>query len=324
MSSTTTGANAGAPDLNVKGLVGADMSKAGQRRPLRVFLDQPGILIGAFVLILVVLLAVVGPMISGYDAYTIDPASRYQAPSAAHWFGTDSFGRDVFTRVALGGVNSLTIGALVTVISVLVGTVVGLYSPSNRVIDAIFMRVTDGLISFPAILLAMIITLALGQSTVNVAVALSFVFAPTVARVVRSRVLVERELSYVEVLRSQGAPTTRILWANILPNVLALLIVQGTYIFGEAVIIEAGLSFVGAGVPQPEPSWGSLVYDGRSVLQTAWWLTAAPGSILALTVLATALIGDGIRDAYDPSFLPAGVVLRFRRWAKKRAKGGNR
>lgn len=313
MSATTQPPRAAAPDTQAIAATAAPKKASWFRRAT----DRPGIVIGCIVLGAMVLFAIIGPLISGYDAYSIEPTNRYAPPSAEHWLGTDSFGRDVFTRVALGAQNSLFIGAAVTVIAAVIGVVVGLYSSIHPALDGLFMRITDGLVAFPAILLAMLITLSLGQSNLNVIVALSFVFAPMVARVVRSRVRVERQMSYVEVLRSQGASTTTILWRNILPNLLAVLTVQSTFIFGEAVLVEAALSFVGAGVPQPDPSWGGMVFEGRVVLETAWWLTVAPGTLLACTALATALIGDGIRDAYDPSFLPAGAVMRFRRWAKE-------
>lgn len=311
--------NATPPNGDTHSLV-TTTARRGNRMRLRVLFDRPSIVTGLGMMSVVVILVVIGPIISGHGVYEIEPPNRYAPPSGAHWFGTDSFGRDVFTRVTQGGRNSLMIGALVALISAAVGTFIGLYCSMNRIVDAVFMRISDGLISFPAILLAMVVTLALGQSNINVAIALSIVFTPMVARVIRSRVLVEKELTYVEVLRAQGTPRGRILWLNILPNVLAPLTVQATYIFGEAIIIEAGLSFVGAGVPLPEPSWGSIVYEGRSVLESASWLTLAPAVLLALTVLATAFVGDGIRDAFDPSFMPAGVAIRFRRWAKERRR----
>ena len=164
------------------------------------------------------------------------------------------------------------------------------------------MRISDGLMAFPAILLAIAIMAAMGQQTSNVIIALSIVFTPYVARIVRSAALVAKEQTYVEALRSQGASLFRILWINIFPNVLSPLIVQATFVFADSIITEAALSFLGAGVPPPAPSWGNMLLDGKTLIYNAWWMTVFPGAFIMSTILAVNLLGDGLRDLLDPTF----------------------
>lgn len=178
--------------------------------------------------------------------------------------------------------------------------VIGLYSAYNRYLDHVLMRICDGLMAFPAILLAIAIMAALGPKTVNVIAALSFVMIPTVARVIRSAALVVKEQTYIEALKSQGASGIRIIWVHIAPNTISQLIIQLTYVFAISIIIEASLSFLGVGIPAPDPSWGNIIYEGKAVIYNAWWMTVFPGMFIILAVLALNLFGDGLRDLLDP------------------------
>jgi len=240
------------------------------------------------------------PIIISTSPYTLDTANRLLPPSAEHFFGTDNYGRDLFSRVMYGARVSLIIGFSVALLTSIFGTIVGLYAAYFKKLDSLLMRTSDGLMAFPAILLAIAIMASLGANLTNVIIALTIVFTPLVARTIRSTALIVKEQTYVEALRAQGANSTRIIWSNIFPNVTSPLIVQATFIFADAIIVEAALSFLGAGIPAPEPSWGNLLYDGKTVIFNAWWMTIFPGIAIMLTVLGLNLFGDGLRDLLDP------------------------
>lgn len=264
------------------------------------------VLIGGTVLIALVLVAVLAPLLSPYGPNEMEVRQRLRPPSSLHPFGTDNFGRDLLTRIAYGARASLWIGFTVALASAAIGMVVGLYSAYFSALDNLLMRICDALMAFPSILLAISIMAALGPQTSNVIIALVIVFAPSLARTVRSAALVVREQTYVEAMRALGAGSTRIIWLHIAPNTLTPLITQGTFIFAEAIIIEAALSFLGVGVPPPDPSWGSILQDGKSVIFSAWWMTVVPGVFIILSVLALNLFGDGLRDLLDPHAARAG------------------
>lgn len=289
----------------------ARSERARQRRDARrKVLANGGFMFGAIVLLVIVAVGFVGPLFV-QDPLFVDPAQRLLPPSPEHLFGTDGFGRDVFSRVVYGAQISVTIGIGVTAISGAVGLAIGLYSAYSRRADAILMRVCDALMAFPAILLAISITAAFGSSTWNVIFSLSVVFTPVVARVVRASALSVKEQVYIDALRAQGAGSFRILWINILPNVVSPLIVQATFIFADSLIVEAALSFLGAGVPAPLPSWGNILLEGKSVLFQAWWMTVFPGLAIMLTVLSANLLGDGLRDILDPHQKTTRPIMGF-------------
>jgi len=230
----------------------------------------------------------------------LDVKARLLTPSARHWFGTDDVGRDVWSRVIYGARLSMLVGGSVVLLSVAGGLVVGLLGGYYRAVDNVVMRVMDGLMAFPGIILAIALMASLGPSVTNVIVALGIVYVPRVARIVRGSVLVIRETPYVEAARALGVADTTILWRHILPNCLSPVIVQGSFIFAAAVLGEAALSFLGVGAPPYVPSWGNVLAEGRLYLQQAPWLTLFPGAAIMATILGLNLFGDGLRDLLDP------------------------
>jgi peptide/nickel transport system permease protein len=230
------------------------------------------------------------------DPLEMKPLYRLKPPSAQRWFGSDHFGRDVYTRTLYGTRISLTVGTAVSLTSLLVGTTLGLVIGFYRRLDLVLMRVMDGLMAIPAILLALALMALMRASVRNVIVALMIPEIPRVVRVVRASVLSLREAVMVEGARALGVGTPRILLRYILPALAAPLIVQGTYICASAILFEAYLSFLGAGTPPHIPSWGNIMAEGRPYVQLAFWIILFPGLFLALTVLAINLVGDGLRD----------------------------
>jgi peptide/nickel transport system permease protein len=272
------------------------------RRKLRRFLRHKGAMAGLILTVLMLGLAVAGPLLVHTDPLKLDPLQSLRAPNALHPFGTDDVGRDVLSRVVYGARLSLAIGFVTTVATTLFGTLLGLVSGYFPWLDNPIMRILDGLSAFPAILLAIAIMAALGPNASNVMIALTIVYTPRCARVVRGSVLQIRNLEYIEAARALGIPTWRILWKHILSNSLSPLLVQQTFTFAYAVLAEASLSFVGAGAPPPQPSWGNILADARSVLREGPWLSLFPGCAIALTVLGLNLLGDGLRDILDPRY----------------------
>ncbi|WP_410015702.1 ABC transporter permease [Sodalis sp. C49] len=261
-------------------------------------------LAGGVILLLLVVLSLAAGYFSPYDLYALDPLSRLKSPTAQHWFGTDNFGRDVLTRVAYAIRISLLVGMSVAAAAGVFGLITGLLSAWYRPVDLIAMRVCDGLFAFPSLLLAIAIVGILGPNTLNVVLALSLVYIPSIARVVRSAALVIKEKNYIEGLRAQGATDGRMIWRHILPNVMSPFIVQITFIFSVAILTEAALSFLGSGVPAPMPSLGNLLLEGKKVIFTSWWMTFFPGISIVILILALNILGDGLRDLLDPTIRP--------------------
>lgn len=261
---------------------------------------NPTIAIGAVLLAVLLVIAVLAPWIAHSDPLKIAPVNRLRPPSERWWFGTDQFGRDVFSRTVYGARISLIVGLSVAAISSVLGLALGLACGYFRRVDGVVMRVMDGLMAIPSILLAIaLITLSRpGLGIVIVAIVIPEV--PRIVRVVRSVVLSIRAQPYVESAIAGGTRNWKLLTRHILPNTLAPLIVQSTYVCASAMLIEAGLSFLGAGVPPEVPSWGNIIAQGRNFFQIAPWIVLIPGGFLAVTVLAVNLLGDGLRDRLDP------------------------
>jgi len=276
------------------------LAKEQRELKLRKFLHNRQSVMGLVIFVVVLLVAIFAPLIARQSPYAVDVAHRLQAPSKAHWFGTDSLGRDLFSRVVYGARISMTVGFSVGLISGFLGLVIGLYSSVSSTMDSIMMRICDGLKAIPSILLAIALMTALGADIKNVIISLAVVSTPNMARLARSSALVIKEQTYIEAMRGLGAGTQRILWKHIAPNILSPLIIQMTFVFATAIITEAALSFLGAGVPAPEPSWGAILSEGRTVIYNAQWMIIFPGIVTALTVLGLNLFGDGLRDLLDP------------------------
>ena len=254
---------------------------------------------GVFVLIVAVV-AILAPLIAPHSPTFVDPVNRLKSPSTTNWFGTDDLGRDTFSRALYGARVSLLVGVSVMLVSTILGAIIGLVSGYYQRLDTPIMRVMDGLMAFPAILLAIAIMASLGPRTSNVVVALSVVYTPRMARLVRSMTLQLRDLPFVESARSIGLSDIPILGRYILMNSLSPVIVQATFTVAYAILAEASLSFLGAGVPPETPTWGNMLQDGERLITRAWWLSVFPGVALFLTVLTLTLFGDGLRDALDP------------------------
>jgi len=279
---------------------------AARRRSLfRRLAGQAGPVAGLVVLIVVVLCAVFAPALTQYDPLKLNILDRLSPPSRAHLLGTDDFGRDVYSLVLYGGRASLLVGGLVMILTSVIGVLFGVVAGFSQVLDNVLMRIMDGLMAFPAIVLAIALMAALGPRLSNVIVALSIVYAPRTARLIRSTVVVIRELQYVEAAQALGAENARIVWRHILPNTMAPLLVQATFMFAYAVLAEAALSFLGVGAPPYVPTWGNIISTGRLYIQDAPWIIWFPGLVIILVGLGLNLLGDGLRDLLDPRFRSA-------------------
>jgi peptide/nickel transport system permease protein len=261
---------------------------------------QPLASFGAAILTAIVLMAILAPFLGTTDPLALNPIQRLRPPSDANWFGTDQFGRDIWTRVIYGARVSLMVGVSVAVLSVVIGLAVGLIAGYLRLLDAIIMRIMDGLMAIPGILLAIALVSLSGASLTTVIIAITVPEVPRVVRLVRAMVLSVREEPYVEAAISVGTRLPLILWRHILPNSIPPLIVQATYICASAMLTEAILSFLGAGTPPEIPSWGGMMAEGRVFFPIAPRIVLLPGVALALTILAVNVLGDGLRDRLDP------------------------
>jgi peptide/nickel transport system permease protein len=261
---------------------------------------NPTVILGSLLLLTIVLIAIFAPLIAPGDPQALEPIKRLRPPSREYWFGTDMYGRDVFTRTIHGSRISLLVGFLVALISVGFGLIIGLLTGYVRAIDGIVMRIMDGLMAIPDILLAIALMALFRASVSNVVIAVTVPQVPRVGRLVRAIVLTIRERPYIEAAHSIGTRFRWVLMKHLLPNTIAPLVVQATYTGAAAVLTEAGLSFLGAGTPPNIPSWGNMMAEGRTFFQIAGWIVLFPGLFLAMTVVAVNLLGDGLRDALDP------------------------
>ncbi|AOO84404.1 peptide ABC transporter permease [Bosea vaviloviae] len=261
---------------------------------------HPAVTVGGILLLLMILIAIFAPLLWTVDPTAISTSRRTRVPSELYWFGTDMLGRDIYSRVTYGARVSLLVGFSVATLASVIGLAVGLFAGFVRWADGIVMRVIDGMMSIPPILLAIALMALTRGSVQNVIIAITIAEIPRVARLVRSVVLSLREQPYVEAAISQGARVPRIIFRHILPNTVAPMMVQATYICASAMIVEAILSFIGAGVPPSTPSWGNIMAEGRALWQVRPHIIFFPALFLSITVLAVNLLGDGLRDSLDP------------------------
>lgn len=272
-----------------------------QHLVLRRLARNRGAVLGAIILILLVSVAILAPFITSYDPLEMAPKDRLQPPGPEHWFGTDNFGRDIFARVIYGTRISLPMGLISVGLALCIGLIGGLLSGYyGGWIDATVMRFVDIMLAFPGLLLALAIVAALGPSLINAMLAVGISVSPTYIRVVRSAVLSERELAYVDAAHSIGTPDWRILIRHLLPNTLTPVIVLSTLGVASAIITVAALSFLGLGVKPPTPEWGSMLSEARNYLRLSPWTMTFPGLAIVIAALAINLFGDGLRDALDP------------------------
>ena len=267
----------------------------------RVLARNPNMLGGFVILSAMVLISILAPLICRFEPRELHPYERLTAPSSQYWFGTDNVGRDIYSRTVHAGRISLLVGGSVATIVAMAGGILGLVAGYFRHVDEILMRFMDGIMAFPSLLLALALIALLGGSVQNIIIVICVVDTPRMVRVVRGSALSVREQDFVTAANALGARAPRIMAFHILPNIVAPIIIQATYIFAVAILTEASLSFLGAGINPETPSWGNIMGIGRTYLQRAIWVTFFPGLFLSLTVLATNLVGDGLRDALDPT-----------------------
>jgi len=279
----------------------AARSRRGVVRALRRFARHRPAIVGAAVIGVYLITALLANVLAPYDPLDMSAGPRLATPDAEHWFGTDEFGRDVFSRVVWGTRISLMVACIVVTIAVMGGVAVGIitgYFPG--MIDTIVMRVIDVMLAFPALLLALAVLASLGSNLSNVMIAIAVAFLPRFARLQRSVVLSIRELEYIQAARAVGATHQRVILRHLFPNCVAPIIVIATVSAADAILIEASLSFLGLGVQPPTPTWGGVISDGREFLRNAAWVSTFAGAAIMLTVLGLNLMGDGLRDLIDP------------------------
>ena len=258
------------------------------------------LVLGASLTLLMAASALLAPLLATHEPLRTNIRNRLAPPSAEHIMGTDQNGRDVYSRIVYGARVSIAVGLGVVALTTVLGTLIGLVSGYVRRLDGVIMRIMDGIMAFPGILLALAIIAALGNNPFNVVLALTATYTPRTARVVRGAVLALREITYVEAARSLGSSDGRIMFRHILPNTLSPILVQATYILARAVLAEAALSYIGAGISPPQPSWGNILADGQLYMYVAPWITVFPGLFIVVTVIGLNLFGDGLRDVFDP------------------------
>jgi peptide/nickel transport system permease protein len=261
---------------------------------------HPRIAGGGLLLALILAVTLFAPLLTSRNPTRLDPSVRLTEPGRAHWFGTDMYGRDIYARTLYGGRISIVVAIGVSFLTTVFGVSIGLVSGYSRRLDGLIMRIVDGMMAIPAILVAIALMALMRASLHNVIIAITVSEVPRMVRLVRSIVLTLREQTYVEAATAVGAGLLRNMVRHTLPNALAPIIVQATYVMAVAVIIEAYLSFLGAGTPPDVPTWGSIMAEGRAFFQLAFWIILFPGLFLAVTVLGFNLIGDGLRDGLDP------------------------
>lgn len=257
-------------------------------------------IISLSILVLITIASVTAVFWLPHSPYYINPDTRLLAPSTTFWFGTDDFGRSIFGRTIVAAKVSLLVGSVVALISTCIGTVVGLLSGYYKKADFLIMRIIDGMLAFPSLLLALALVAALGGSLTNIIIALTFAFSPVIARIVRSAVLQTSSVPYIDAAKTTGTSDRVILLKYILPNIMTPIIVQGTFVFAKAILAEAALSFLGVGIDPTVPSWGNMLKEAQIYISIAPWFSIFPGIAIVLTVLLLNLLGDGLRYELDP------------------------
>ena len=276
-------------------------------RVREIVTSSPLVFIAAVILAIIVLSALFAPWVVPHDPVRLTPSVRLKSPSETYWLGTDAFGRDLFSRIICGGRISLVVGAAAAVFAVVLGLTLGLLAGYIRWIDAVLMRMVDGLMAIPSILLAIAIVSLWGASLWTVLVAITIPEVPRVVRLVRSLVLSAREEPYVEAAIAAGSSTFLIMRRHLVPNTVAPLIIQGTYICASAILTEAILSFLGAGINPETPSWGNIMAEGRIYFQINPGIVLWPGLVVSVAILSINLLGDVVRDALDPRMAKRGI-----------------
>ena len=269
-------------------------------RWLERLLANRAVVVGVIILLVFVMAALLADVLSTHNPMRLVPADRLKPPGGGHYLGTDEFGRDVWSLVLHGSRVSLLVGVTTMLLTSIGGIVVGLAAGYSRRLDPIIMRIMDGLMAFPAILLAIALMAARGPGVWNVIFALSVVYTPRTAMLIRSTVLSIRELDYIQAARALGRQDMAIALRHILPNCVGPLLVQGSFVFAYAILAEAILGFLGVGVPPYVPSWGNVIASGKNVIREAFWVSLFPGLALTLAGLSLNLLGDGLRDILDP------------------------
>lgn len=269
---------------------------------LQLLRRHKGAAIGAALLAAMAVAAIAAPVLAPLDPQLIAPFDRLQDPDGRYWFGTDQIGRDVFSRTVYGARVSMMVGCVVALVSIVTGLILGLLAGFIRWVDGILMRVMDGLMAIPSILLAIALVAISGPSIRSIVIAITIAEVPRVTRLVRGQVIALRSQLFIEAATTAGTSVPVILYRHIVPNLLAPLLVQASYVFAAAVMTEAVLSFIGAGVPPETPSWGNIIAEGRTVFQLAPHIVLFPSLVLSVMVLSVNILGDGLRDAFDPRF----------------------
>lgn len=275
--------------------------KENRKIKIQSFMKNKMAMAGLTITVLMLVAALLASVAFPEGPLEMDNPNRFLAPSLQHLFGTDEFGRDILNRTLYGIRISFIIGGATALITFVLGMLLGLLAGYYSVLDNIIMRICEGMMAIPPVLLGIALMSALGGSAKNVVIALSIVYTPVVARVARASTLSVKEMTYIEAIKSQGAGSFRILFGHIAPNILSPVIVQATNIFATAIILEASLSFLGAGIPAPEPSLGNILSEAKQYIFKSWWLTLFPSIVMILLVMGINILGDGIRDVLDPS-----------------------
>jgi len=263
--------------------------------------DVPTAMAGIIMVTLLILITIFAPLIAPYEPTKFHPQHRLEGPSAEFWFGTDQFGRDMFSRIVMGSRISLTLGVVSTLLGTFVGTFIGLFSGyTGGKTDEVLMRLMDALMSFPGILLALLVLTALGSSLINVILSIAIVFTPRIARVARSVTLAAKNEEYVEAAKARGDSTWYILFWELLPNIVPPVLIEGSIRVGFAILMGASISFLGMGTQPPNPDWGLMIGQARDYIFQSVWPIVCPAAAITVTVIGFNLLGDGVRDMLDP------------------------